>query len=233
MPKRQFVRLLMCALLLAPMPLLAQLRFQEGRHYNLVEKPQTSGTVPAGKIEVAEIFSYICNHCYEWRRTVEALKTQLPADAALALVHAGFNQGWPLFQRAHLTAQQLGVADRNHERMFVSIWETVEFPFFDRATGRPRNPAPTIADAARFYAKGGGVTEADFLKKAASKEVDEAVARSEALILAWKIGGTPSFVVAGRYRIELDALRNAGELPALVNYLVGLERSRLQKAGGK
>jgi thiol:disulfide interchange protein DsbA len=233
MHKRLFVRLLLGLLLVAPTPLLAQLRFQQGRHYQLIEKPGASGTVPAGRIEVAEVFSYLCSHCYEWRKTVEGLKAQLPADAAFAFVHAGFNKDWPLLQRAHLTAQKLGIADRNHERMFSAIWETLEFPYFDRATGRPRSPPPTLADAARFYAKGGGVSEAAFLKEAGSEAIDEAVERTDKLVAAWQVGGTPTFVVAGRYRIENEAIRSNAELAALISFLVGLERSRLQTAKSK
>ncbi|HUG72231.1 MAG TPA: thiol:disulfide interchange protein DsbA/DsbL [Steroidobacteraceae bacterium] len=228
---RLLPRLLMVAVLLAPMPLLAaQVRFQEGRHYTVVPTPQTSGTVPAGRIEVAEVFSYVCNGCNQARGLVEQIKAGLPADAALAYVHAGFNQGWELFQRAHLTAQQLGIAERDHQRMFTAIWETAEFPYFDRTTGQRRQPAPTMQDAARFYAKGGGVTEADFLKEAASARIDEAVKRGEALIKGWQVPATPTFVVAGRYLIKNDSVGTIAELRDLFSFLVGLERSRLQQA---
>jgi len=229
MPKRLFSRLLLLMVLL-PTPLLAQLRFAEGRHYDLISTPQTTGLAPAGRIEVAEVFSYVCGACNSIHPLAEGLKKGLPADAAFVLVHAGFQQNWPTFQRAHLTAQQLGIADRNHLRMFAAIWETGALPYFDKATGRPKQPAPTVADLARFYVQGGGVKEADFLQRAASPQVDAAVKRSEALIKGWQIGGTPAFVVAGRYRINNDAVTTLSDLQALVAYLVGLERSRLAKA---
>ncbi len=222
--------LLMLAVLLLPTPLLAQLRFQEGRHYTTVPTPTAPALAPAGRIEVTEVFSYICNHCYEWQGLVEKLKASLPQDAVLTYVHAGFNQHWPLFQRAHLTAQRLGIADRNHKRLFTDVWETREFPFLDKATGRPRPTPPTMADFARFYSKGGGVTEAEFLKSASSPQIDAAVKRADSLIKAWGVGATPSFVVAGRHLVQTESVSSEKELHDLVGYLVTLERNRLKKA---
>jgi thiol:disulfide interchange protein DsbA len=226
---RLLPRLLLTAVLLIPTPLLAQLRFQEGRHYNVVPAPQATGTAPAGKIEVTEVFSYICHGCYDAQGLVEQLKAGLPQDAVFTFVHAGFNQHWPLFQRAHLTAQRLGIAERNHARLFAGVWETFEFPFLDKATGRPRQPAPIMRDFARFYSKGGGVSEADFVKLAASPEIDAAVQRAEGIVKGWQVGSTPTFVVAGRYRIEADMLSTSQDMQALINYLISLERNRLKK----
>lgn len=226
---RLMPKALLLAVLLLPTPLLAQLRFQEGRHYVQVAVPQATGLAPAGKIEVTEVFSYICSGCNSYQDQVEQLKAKLPADAVLNYVHAGFNTNWPVFQRAHLTAQQLGIAERNHARLFNAIWRTAEFPYFDPATGRPRNPAPVIRDFARFYAKGGGVTEDDFARRAAAPAMDAAVQRTEALVRGWQIPSTPALVVAGRYRINLDEISTSADLASLTGFLVSLERTRLKK----
>jgi thiol:disulfide interchange protein DsbA len=227
---RKLPGLLLLAVLLLPAPVLAQLRFQEGRHYTQVPAPQGTGLAPAGKIEVTEVFSYICSGCNGYQDQIEQLKAKLPADAVLTFVHAGFNANWPVFQRAHLTAQLLGIADRNHARLFNAIWRTAEFPYFDPATGRPRDPAPVIRDFARFYARGGGVTEDAFSRRAVSPEVDAAVSRTEALVRGWRIPSTPSLVVAGRYLINLDEISSSADLAALTSFLVSLERTRLKSA---
>lgn len=225
MPRRLLVVL---AILLGASPAMAQLRWQEGVHYATLDGGQTTGAA-AGRIEVTEVFSYVCGACAQAHAPVEQLKSALPADAALTFVHAGFNTHWPLFQRGFVTAQLLGIAEANHARFFQAIWETAEFPFFDRATGKLREPVPTIADIARFYAKSGAVSEADFLKKAASPEVEAAIRRSEDLVKAWRVPSTPTFVVNGRYRIDNSKLSSWNELSQLVNHLVGLERARLKK----
>src|SRR5690606_29115218 len=87
MSARLLPRLLLTAVLLLPTAALAQLRFQEGRHYNVVPTPQATGLAPAGKIEVTEVFSYICRGCYEAQGLVDEIKAKLPADAVLTYVH--------------------------------------------------------------------------------------------------------------------------------------------------
>lgn len=226
-----FARILLAAALLLPAAAAAQLRWQEGRHYVKVPVIEIA-QAPEGKIAITEVFSYACPACNSVRPRVRELEAALPADTALTLLPAGFNpaNGWPMFQRAFLTAQSLGLAQANHERFFAEIWDTGTFPFIDPSTGRPRRPLPTIEDAARFYAKGGAVTEAAFLRKAASPEIDAAVQRAEEAIERWRVPGTPSFVVNGRYLVNLDSLRDWDELAALIGHLAGLERDRLKQA---
>lgn len=221
-------RILILAALLGASSAHAQLRWQEGVHYTAVPGAQTAGA-PAGRIEVAEVFSYACGACYQAAAPVEKIKASLPADAAMVYLHAGFNNGWKVVQRAYVTAQLLGIADATHARVFAGIWETGDYPLLDRATGNVRQPALTIQDAARFYARNSNVSEADFVKKAASREVEAGMARADELTKLWRVGGTPTFVVNGRYQIDNGKLTNWDDLQALITYLVGLERTRLKK----
>ncbi len=220
-------RILALVLLLIAVPAQAQLRWQKGVHYNELPDGQTTGI--AGRIEVAEVFSYVCHACYQASGPIEELKASLPADAALTYVHASFNTGWPIFQRAHVTAKLLGMADGRHAQLFSAIWETMEFPYIDRATRAPRQAPPTLEDFARFYARGGLVTEAAFLQKAASPEVEAGIRRAEELIRAWRVPSTPTLIVNGRYQIDNGTMKNWEEMRALVRYLVGLERTRLAR----
>ena len=59
---------------------------------------------------------------------MKKLKAALPANAQLVYLPASWNksENWPLFQRAYLTAQSLGVAEKAHEAMFEAIWTTGE-----------------------------------------------------------------------------------------------------------
>lgn len=219
-----------CLALLAPAAS-AQFLWEEGRHYLRVG-PLDPPDVPPGKIAVTEVFSYVCGGCYQARDHVERIKSGLAADAAMTYLHAGFNPaaGWPMFQRAHCTAQALGIADANHHRLFSAIWETMEFPYIDRETRRLRRPLPTIEDAARFYAQSGDVTEAAFIARAASPEIAAAVSRGDSLVAGWKVPSTPSFVVSGRYLVNSAAMSDWPQLAQVLDYLIGLERVRLRSA---
>jgi thiol:disulfide interchange protein DsbA len=221
------IRLLLLVLLLVPDMAAAQLRWVQGQHYNVLPAATPARTVP-GKIEVAEVFSYACVHCYHAAQSMAALKNSLPADAYMTYLHAAFQpqQSWPLFQRAWITADTLGVGEAMHEALFRAIWETGEIPLLDSQKGGIRNPPPTIEDIARFYARHSSVKEADFLKTAASPQVAAQMRHSDAMIQAWRIAGTPTIVVNGHYIIDNSALSGWSDLEQLVGYLVSLERQR-------
>ena len=219
---------LLLSLLLLPMGAQAQLRWQEGQHYKTLPVA-VPPSVPAGKIEVTEVFSYGCIYCFRAKDPMRELGAGLPSDAVLTFVHASFNpaEAWPMFQRAFYTAQSLGVAAAAHEQLFTAIWETGEFPLRDPNTGGIRKPLPTLEDAATFYQKYAGVNPASFLEQSKSKQVDDAVKRAEMLVGAYRVSGTPTLVVNGRYLVMNENLGNWGELRQLVNFLVAQERRRL------
>lgn len=221
------LRGLVIPMLLLPLVAQAQLRWQEGQQYKLLPQPVTPA-VPAGKIEVTEVFSYGCIYCFRAKDQMRQLAAELPADAVMTYVHASFNpaEAWPMFQRAFYTAQALGVAAGAHEQMFTAIWETNEFPLRD-AGGGIRKPLPTIEDAAAFYQKHGGVAPAQFIELSKSKQIDDAVKHADMLVSAYRITGTPSLVVNGRYLVMNENLRSWAEVRQVVNFLVSQERRRL------
>ena len=219
-------------LALLPAAAQAQLRWQQGRQYTLIQPPAAPG-VPAGKIEVAEAFSYGCIHCYRAKDEIDKLKASLPADAVMTYLHASFipSEGWPMLQQAFYTAQALGVAEAAHDALFTAIWETGEFPLLDPKGGGIRKPMPTIEDAARFYQKHAGVKLDTFLSTARSAKVAEAVRRADKMVADYKVSGTPSLIVNGRYQIRMEELSGWDEIRQLVGFLVAQERQRLKSPG--
>src|SRR6202051_2594016 len=95
----------------------------EGVNYFWIDPPHAT-SVPAGKIEVTEVFSYACPACNLFVPTMHKLKTSLPANAVFDFLPASFNasEDWPMFQLAYLTAQALGVADQTHDAMVDAVW---------------------------------------------------------------------------------------------------------------
>ncbi len=222
-------RLMVLALLVICTPALAQVRWREGVQYQVLPNaPRASAS--SDKIEVAEAFSYACPHCYRAKGDMAKLAASLPADATMVYVHASFipSEAWPMFQRAYYTALKLGIAEATHDGVFRAVHETFEIPLIDPATQRTRRPLPTIEDAAKYYARVTAVKQADFLKVANSFEIDTAMRRADDLIKQWKVPGTPALVVNGRYLLNDDGMSLA-EVTQLVQYLISLERTRLQK----
>src|SRR6185369_4503478 len=97
--------------------------YVEGTDYFLIDPPQRSGV--DGKIEVTEAFSYGCPACNFAYPYFEKIRKGLPANAVMTYVPASFkpNEDWPMFQRAYLAAQALGIADKAHTAMFDAIWK--------------------------------------------------------------------------------------------------------------
>jgi thiol:disulfide interchange protein DsbA len=196
----------------------------QGRNYVLLTPAQPT-QVPAGKVEVMEVFSYACPACNGFQPVVEQLKRSLPPNAQMVFLPAAFNpsEDWPMFQRAYFAAQSLGIAERTHQGMFDAVWMTGELAVSDPATHRLRSPQPSIEDAARCYQRMTGVKPEVFLTAAQSFAVDVKIRAANAQIAAMQVPSTPCIVVNGKYRVILDSLSGADDLIDLVRYLVARE----------
>lgn len=193
----------------------------EGQDYYVITPAQAT-SVPAGKVEVLEVFSYGCPACNGFQPTLQLLKQSLPPDAQLAFLPAAFNapEDWPMLQRAYFTAQALGIAERTHQQVYDAVWQTGELATSDPVTHRLKSPLPSIEDAARLYAHWTGIKAEDFLAMAHSFGVDMKMRAADAQIHAMQVPSTPCIVVAGRYRVNSDAVLAPGRLIELVRYLV-------------
>jgi protein dithiol oxidoreductase (disulfide-forming) len=191
-------------------------RYVEGSDYYLITPAQTT-TVPAGKVEVMEVFSYGCPVCNTFQPTMEGLRRVLPANAQIVLLPAAFNpaEDWPMFQRAYITAQVLGVAERAHQGIFDAVWKSGELAI-------TRRPLPSIEDAARVYARLTGVKPETFLATAHSFSVDMKIKAADAQILAMQVPGTPCLIVNGKYRVSTENKIEGGPIE-LVKFLVARE----------
>ncbi len=198
----------------------------EGKHYFLL-RPSAPTNVAPGKIEVAEAFSYACPACYSFHPLAKQLQATLPDNAEFVYRHASFNsaESWPLFQRAFLTAEALGIRDKTHDEMLKAIWETGELAVVDRRTNRLKNPQPTMEQIAKFYERTAGVKAEDFINASKSFGVQAAITRTEAWLRAARIDSTPTIVVNGKYRLNVQSAGGVNEMFALIDYLV-------QKEGG-
>ena len=215
--------LLAVALLMLP-PGVRAATWSEGTHYVRLAPPQQT-TVPAGKVEVMEVFSYACPACNAFQPVMEKLRHALPPNAQLTFLPAAFNpaEDWPMFQRAYLAAQALGIAERTHQAMFDAVWKTGELAVTTPGTNRLKDPLPSIADAARFYARVAGVNPQQFLAMANSFGIDSKIRAADAQILAMHVDSTPSLIVNGKYRVVRDSISGNDQLIELVKYLVARE----------
>ena len=201
-------------------------KWVEGKHYFLIQPPQP--TSHPGKIEVTEVFSYVCPACNQFHATVDRIARSLPADATMNYVAASFraDENWPVYQRAFYAAQALGVVEKTHDAMFDATWKSGEMATYDLQTGRLKAHAawPTIEDAAKFYAKF-GVDPKEFLAVANSFTVNTQMKRADDLIKAYGVDGTPTMIVNGKYRYGATTAGGYEQALELTQWLVAKEEA--------
>jgi thiol:disulfide interchange protein DsbA len=197
----------------------------EGRNYFLIKPPRATD-LPKGKVEVTEVFSYACPACNAFQPTMQRIKASLPPNAVLDFLPAAFNtaEDWPMFQQAYCTAQALGIADATHGAIFDAVWGSGELAVVDPGTGRLKAHPPTVEDAARVYEKQAHVPAAKFVATARSFQVDACTRRAEDLIKAFSVDRTPTLIVNGKYRVNVESAGGRPEdVIELVKYLVAQE----------
>jgi thiol:disulfide interchange protein DsbA len=198
--------------------------WSEGTNYVLLPQAQHT-SVPTGKVEVMEVFSYGCSGCNSFQRVVEKLRHSLPSNAQMVFLPASFRteEDWPTLQRAYFAAQSIGIAERTHQAMFDAVWKTGELAISDPVTHRLKSPQPTLEDAARCYGRIAGINPETFLSAAHSFGVEVKIAAADAQVAAMQVPSTPCIVVNGKYRLDLDSVRSTDEIIDLVRYLVAKE----------
>jgi thiol:disulfide interchange protein DsbA len=202
----------------------APTNWTEGVNYFLIV-PAHAPSVPQGKVEVTEAFSYACPACNLFVPTMHKLKQSLPPNAVLDFLPASFNpaEDWPMFQLAYLTAQVLGIDQQTHDAMFDAVWKGGDLSVIDPVTHQLKSRVPTIEDAAKFYNKQTGIPVEKFLAASKSFGVDVKLRSTEELLQAYKVDRTPTIIVNGKYRLNVESAGGTDRLVELVNWLVAKE----------
>lgn len=202
----------------------AEQTWKEGIHYVRLIAPQRT-SVPAGKIEVMEVFSYGCPFCNQFAPVADRIKRGLPANAQMTYLPASFgtSEDFPVFQRAYFAAQVLGIADKTHQAIFDAVWKTGELAIADPVTHQLKRQQPTLEDTARCYQRLTGLAAGKFLAAARSFSVDVRCKQADAAIRAMEVPSTPCIIVNGKYRVDVDSLNSYDDVASVVKFLVAKE----------
>jgi thiol:disulfide interchange protein DsbA len=207
----------------------------EGQHYFRVESAKGT-SVPAGTVEVMEVFSYGCPACFQFMPVANKLQASLPSNARMVYLPASFNpaEDWPMFQRAYITAQALGIADKNHDAMFDAVWKPGgELAISNPTTRQLKRPLPSIEDAARWYNKRTGVAIDKFVSTAKSFSVDMKMKAADDLVTSYQVDRTPTIIVNGKYRLHAESAGGYDQLIELVKFLVAKESAGVKVSTAK
>lgn len=150
--------------------------------FETIEPAQPSDT--PDKIEVLEFFSYSCPHCKSIEPLVEKWVPTLPDDVVFKGVPVAFNASMQDLQKLYYTLQALDRLDL-HPVVFRAIHDERKRLF----------KADDIAD----WAAEQGIDRQAFVDTFNSFGVKARVMRADELVKAYRIDGTPSFAIGGRY----------------------------------
>jgi len=183
--------------------------FVEGTHYERL--PVTVNTPDDGRVEVVEVFSYACIHCFNFDPYIESWRSKQAEDVDFKRVPAIFSQDWELLAQAFYTAETLGVTEAIHMPMFEGIHNE----------GQDLRQVPLLHDLFAEYAD---VSEEDFDTAYNSFSVRSRVQQAKAKARAYRITGVPTLIVAGKYRVDGRMAGSNTAMLEVVDHLLNLER---------
>ena len=181
----------------------------EGVNYKPL-RPAVPTNVAPGKVEVVEVFWYACGHCYLLEPKLEAWsRSGKPANAELVRLPATWNNSLKTHARLFYTMELLGKQNLNAE-----IWREINLK---------GNRLDTPAAIEAFFTSR-GVSKADFQKAFAGFAVDSKIMKAEDLNRRYKITGTPTVIVNGKYVTDVGMAGSEDRLFEVINALVAKEK---------
>ncbi|MBQ1766350.1 MAG: thiol:disulfide interchange protein DsbA/DsbL [Aquincola sp.] len=206
MHRRQFSKVAIVSAVACPVSLYAQERPVVGKHYVSVSPPQP--TLDPKQVEVVEFFAYSCEHCFIFEPALDAWQKRLPSGVRFRRIPVAFREG-PLVghQKLFFAIEQLGLVDQLHGKVFTAIH-----------IGKQRLDTPQgISD----FATKNGVAPAKLLEAFNSFAVATQAAQAQSLWKGYKVEGTPSLGVDGRW-LTSGSLAGSNERSlAVAEFLVG------------
>lgn len=171
-----------------------------GMDYKLVEPAQA--THSGNKIEVLEFFFYGCSHCFHLHPELAAWERKIPKDVELVLVPTVFNPNWEPMAYTYYALEVLGKSQELHNDLYEA-WNV-------------KNIALRDEDKIAEFVAQHGVDRKKFSDAYHSFGVNSKVTRSKQLTQSYRISGTPTLIVDGKYLITglqpADAVRVMSEL---------------------
>ena len=201
---------------IADMPSQHQLpdgRWKPGINYDPVV-PSEPTSVPAGKVEVMEVFWYACPHCYALEPYIAAWRKSKPDYIEFVRVPVM----WGPVHRAHAqlyyTLKQLGRNDLDGK-----VFETLhqgQNPLVGNT------PEETLQRQLQF-AQQNGIDPAEFRKAYSSFAVNSDLQRADEITQRYHVEGVPLVIINGKYQTDVGKAGSHEDLIAEINDLAAAE----------
>lgn len=181
--------------------------FVAGMHYKSTST--VLATSNKDQVEVVEMFSYACPHCYHLEDHVEAWKATKPDNVNFVAVPAIFRDSWLELARLFYTAEATGDLEKLHPLIFKAIHEE-------------KRKMITEEDMLDFAADN-GIDRDSFAKMMNSFTVKGKVKKALLLSQMSGITGVPSIIVNGKNFSSATMAGGKDELFKAVDFLIQKE----------
>ncbi len=162
-----------------------------GTDYEIIKNGQPFEPLN-GKIEVVEVFNFVCPACAQFEPSVSNWKKSLGPDVRFTYVPAAFGGNWDQYVRGFYTAQTMGIAEKAHTRTYNAIHLEGKL--------KGERGQDSDADLAAFYAQF-GVEAKQFASNMKSFAVTGKFNKARQYIQTQQVTGTPTIMVNGKYRV--------------------------------
>lgn len=189
-------------------------KYQAGVHYQVL--PQAIRTANPDKIEVNEIFSYHCGHCFNFETLLHAWQQKVADDVDFQRTPAVWMPQMEPLARAYYAAVLLKAVDKVHMPLFEAF-------HIKRELQLTRNGGPSADDFAKVF-EAQGYTPAKFHAAYNSFGLNSMVNQAKARMRGYGTKGTPEMVVNGKYRVALEFAKTFEGMLSVVDFLIEKER---------
>lgn len=178
--------------------------YVEGTHYfPTAEKLATSDD---NVIEVVEMFSYTCPHCFRLEPAIDEWKQTLPENVTFTKVPAIFRDSWLELAKVYYAAEATGDLAMLHPKLFSAI----------HVDKRRLNTEEQLLD----FVEEQGVERESFAKMMNSFTVKSKVKKALVMSQTSGITGVPSMIVNGEFRSDASSAGSAEDLFKVVDKLI-------------
>ena len=145
-----------------------------------------------GKIEVVEVFNYVCPACAAFEPLVVSWKKSIAPDVRFTYVPAAFGGNWDQYVRAFYAAQTMGILEKSHARTYDAIHLENKL--------KGERGSDSDAELGAFYAQF-GVDAKQFAGNMKSFAVSGKYNKAKQYIVSQGVSSTPTVMVNGKYRV--------------------------------
>lgn len=187
--KKLLLTVVACAML--PLAAQAQMKYMEGQDYKVLPEQVVQYDQPT----ITEFFWFGCPHCYTMYEPFETwTKDKKPENVAVVKVPAMPSPNWAVGGQLYYTAETLGFD--------MTSFERAAFEAFHKHGNRGAIVDPKKAQA--FLAAQEGMTPEAVEKAWNSFAVKQKMEQARQLFARSELTGTPSFLVNGRYAVNIQ-----------------------------